>query len=213
MRVASTLLMLGLLACTKAGSTSEPISNPPPGAKLPPAPIGPAPVVQITSVTLGENCGVAAAAQGSAIQPSEEERKRAPRGESEADSSGKSSGCDPTTMALSVTGAPSGAPQTIRIKKVELFDDKGTLIGELTWRGPTLWAKDGYFSAWDQTVATSQELSVTYNLSSPNWSKVPDRWNRSFTLKVALTASTANGSAQHESHIEAPASIPAAVET
>ena len=46
-------------------------------------------------------------------------------------------------MQLSVIGAPGGTPIQLRVKRVELLDDKGNLIGELTPRSPTIWSQDG----------------------------------------------------------------------
>jgi len=214
MRVASTLFVLGLLGCTKAGSTSEPIGNPPPGAKMPPAP--PAITIQMSSVTLAEDCGAAAVHPPAPDSTGQSERKRAPRAESEADSDERAKSqrrCEQTSMQLSLTGAPSGSPVQLGVKKVGLFDDKGTLIGELTSRDPSVWSATGAYVPWDQTVAPTKTLAVTYMLSAPNWSKVGNRWDRSYTLKAVLTVGGADRSVEREVRIESPAQLPADVET
>ncbi len=211
MRVASTLLMLGLLGCTKAGPSSDPITNSPPGAKPPPA-VAPV-TLQITAVTLGEDCGFVAA-PAPAAPAGQSERKRAPGAERQADM-GESAkrACKHSSMQLAITGAPSGSPQTVSVKKVELFDEKGTLIGELAWRNATVWSQDGTYSAWDQTVAASQALSVSFQLSAPDWSKVVDRYGHSFTVKAVLTVGGADRSVQREVRADAPAALPPDVET
>jgi len=213
MRGSMTLLsfaLAGLLGCTKAGSTSDPISNPPPGARPPPAVVAGV-ALQISAATLGEDCGFVA---DPAPTGDRSERKRAAGSESEADMGERAKrACQHSSMQLAVTGAPTGAPQTVRVKKVELFDDKGTLIGELAWRDPTVWKQDGTYGAWDQMVAASQALSVSYQLSAPDWSKVANRWDRSFTLKAVLTVDGADRSVQREVHVDAPVALPPDVET
>jgi hypothetical protein len=116
-------------------------------------------------------------------------------------------------MQLAVTGAPSGSPQTVSVKKVELFDEKGMLIGELAWRNPTVWSQDGSYAAWDQTVAASQALSVSFQLSAPDWSKIADRYDRRITLKAVLTVGGADRSVQRDVQVDAPAALPPDVET
>ena len=143
MRTTSTLLIIGLLACTKGGATSDPVgvvpgAKPGPGAK--PATRGELTVI-ITAVTLAGDCG------GRRSEPAQEsERKRAP--DSDSDRSEAQAACEQTSMQLSVTGAVSGAPIQLRVKRVELIDDKGNLIGVTTLRSQTAVTAVEEFYQW-----------------------------------------------------------------
>ncbi len=116
-------------------------------------------------------------------------------------------------MQLSVI-APAGATASqLTVKKVELFDDKGVLIGEVTPRTPTVWAQDGTYKSWDQQVAAGQELSVSYALTQPPWGAVHERWNRTYVLKAVITVGGADRSVQRDVHVAAPAMLPPDVRT
>ncbi len=204
MRTRSALLLLGLVACTKAGPSSEPIANPSPGAKPPPA--APSLTVQITAVTLGDDCGSLGA------PAAEMDRKRGPGADHDASDDWQQP-CEQTSMQLAVTGAPTGDPTKLSVKKVELYDDKGTLIGELTSRNPTVWAPTGTYGPWDQMVAPAQALSVSYALSAPDWRKAGKRYDRNYTLKAVLTIGSSDRSVQRDVRVDAPAPLPAMVDT
>jgi hypothetical protein len=209
MRTRSALLLLGLLGCTKAGPSSEPITNPSPGAK--PPPVAPSLAVQITAVTLGDDCGsVGLPARSATPADAEMDRKRGPGADHDAD---WQQPCEQTSMQLAVTGAPTGDPTKISVKKVELYDDKGTLIGELTSRNPTVWAQTGTYGPWDQMVAPAQALSVSYALSAPDWRKAGKRYDRNYTLKAVLTIGSSDRSVQRDVRVDAPAPMPAMVDT
>jgi hypothetical protein len=224
MRIASTLLFLALAACTKAGSTDS--VGVTPGAKPGPAP-APAPktvpgsdaTVAITSVTLAGDCGGSptppspSAAQESERrrEPSKSERKRAPGSEREDEAQQRI--CEQTSMQLSIKGAAAGSPLQLRVKTIELFDDKGTRLGELTPRAPTVWSQDGQYRPWDQSVAPATELSVSYVLSAPDWSKIGDRWSHGYVVKAVITVGATDRTVQRDVHLTAPATLPPDVET
>lgn len=116
-------------------------------------------------------------------------------------------------MQLSVI-APAGATASqLTVKKVELFDDKGVLIGEVTPRAPTVWAQDGTYKPWDQQVAAGQQLSVSYALSQPPWGEVTGRWNRTYVVKAVITVGGADRSVQFDVHVAAPTMLPPNVRT
>ena len=116
-------------------------------------------------------------------------------------------------MQLSVLASAGVNASQLAVKKVELFDDKGVLIGELTPRAPMVWAQDGTYKAWDQAVTEGQELSVSYTLSPPPWGQVTERWNRTYVLKAVITVGGADRSVARSVHVEAPAMLPPNVRT
>lgn len=102
--------------------------------------------------------------------------------------------CEQTTMQLSVRST-SSAPTNIRIKRVELVDEHGKLLGRLDARAPVVWASDAY-KPWDQTVAPGATLAASYALSAPPWEQVEGgRWgaaSRTFQLRVTLAIGDAD---------------------
>jgi hypothetical protein len=116
-------------------------------------------------------------------------------------------------MQLSVVAPAGGAATQLTVKKVELFDDKGALIGVLTPRTPTVWAEDGTYKAWDQAVAPGQELAVSYALSQPPWGTVTERWNRTYVLRAVVTVGGGDRSVQRDVHVAAPTMLPPNVRT
>lgn len=102
--------------------------------------------------------------------------------------------CEQTTMQLSVRST-AGAPTSIRIKRVELVDEHGTLIGQLDARAPVVWVSDAY-KPWDQTVAPGATLAASYALSAPPWEQLEGgRWgaaSKSFQLRVTLAVGEAD---------------------
>lgn len=168
---------------------SVPAVAPTPPAKPPrPAPKA-SPRVELTAVTLADDCG------GSTPRPpvrgvtasksSEMDADEAPAAGARARGARR---CEQTSMQLAII-VPSGTSATkIRVKSVKLFDDAGTLVGTLTASKPTVWStKTSTYEAWNEAVAASGTLNVSYVLSQPAWSRVKDRWNKTFTLKVVVS--------------------------
>ena len=213
-------MVVGLVACTKAGSTQDPALPPeptfaqPPEAKMPPPTPAPPPppatvsrvTVQMTSATLADDCG------GGPPAP-KAKAKSALKADESASGGRARRACDQSSMQLSVVAAPGGSPTLLTVKKVELFDDKGALIGELTPRTPTVWSQNGTYQAWDGTIAPAQELAVSYALSQPPWGNVTSRWNRTYVLKAVLTVGGGDQAVQRDVQIAAPTFLPPNVKT
>ena len=200
MRIASALIAIALFGCTKEHPGSDP--SPTPGVK---APAPAAVTVAITAVSLAGDCGQPAA-------DSTVETKRASERDSDRAELRKAA-CEQTSMQLAVTGAAGTQPIQIRVKRVELFDDKGALIGQLSPRTPTVWSQDGTYRPWDQLVPPAQALSVSYALSEPPWGAVTERWNRTYVLRATITVGATDQTIQRDVHVAAPASLPPDVET
>jgi hypothetical protein len=177
----------------------------PPIIQPAPTPAAAKVTVGLTAVTLADDCGApAGAAKKRSDEPS---RNRGAAGAT-------ARRCEQTSMQLSVTAAADSQPTTITIKKVELFDDHGTSLGELTPRAPTKWSTNGVYEAWDQKVATGAQLSVSYLLTQPPWHQVQSRWNRTFTLKVTVTIGGTDQAVQKDVHLKSPpTSLPPNVRT
>lgn len=98
--------------------------------------------------------------------------------------------CPQTSMQLSLTATAGAAATTVQVKRVELLDAQGTVIGELTARTPTAWKGDAY-APWDQVVAPGQQLAASYALSSPNWDAMEGgAWaqrGKTFQLRVIVS--------------------------
>lgn len=153
--------------------------------------------VVITAVTLADDCGGGGGA-------------KADQGAGKREMSAKRA-CQQSSMQLSVNGGDGGA---VQVKKVELVDDKGAVVGELKARAPTVWTEGGAYVPWDENVGAGQRLQVSYALSQPNWDAVPNRWNRRFTVRAVISIAGADQTAQKEVGVESlPTSLPANVKT
>lgn len=205
-------------ACTKAGTGQEsPPGEPspgkptpgvsptaptaPPAKTIPPAPNA---KVELTAVTLADDCGGSppwspptkqAAKQDSARPDSKAKAKRR---------------CEQTSMQLSITAADAS---NLKVKKVELFDDKGTSLGTLAASKPTKWSEaSASYEAWDETFAPGS-ISVSYVLAQPAWDGIADRWNKTYTLKTVVSIGGADQSASKDVTLSAPTTLPPNVKT
>jgi hypothetical protein len=229
MRSAFVWVFVGLVGCTKVGASQDPSEPPdeqqqfaqPPGAKMPPPSTGTPPktaatkvTILMTSATLADDCGTPPPAKAkSATWAKDEVAAKADMDDTSRKAKRKRS-CEQSSMQLSVKSDATGGAATLAVKKVELFDDQGKLLGELTPRDPGVWAPDGSsYNAWDQRVAPGTELSVSYALSQPPWGTVTERWNRTYVLKAVVTVGGTDQAVQHEVHIEAPTFLPPNVKT
>jgi hypothetical protein len=224
------LVLAGLCfvgACGAAAAEREALEAPQKIMKVPP----PAPAkvaVTMTAATLAEDCGgtapIAPPPTKFAKPPSSGARAEsddpAPgpsraRGDVSAGYAGRARmRCEQTSMQLSVIAGSGVAPTSIRVKKVELVDDTGKLIGTLTPSAPTVWSDaDGIYKPWAQTVSPDTKLSVSYALSKPDWSGVKDRASHSYVLRAVIVVGGADQTVQREAHIAAPTIMPPNVRT
>lgn len=101
--------------------------------------------------------------------------------------------CDQTSMQLSLKASPGTGATSVRVKKVELLDHRGTFLAELDWRKPTRWNGDAY-EAWNESIEAGRTLSASYTLGAPDWDGLTgSRWNahtRTFQLRVTLAVGT-----------------------
>lgn len=195
-------VVLLLAACSKA----EPTSGDPrePGV----APASPEVDVVLAGVTLADDCGDGVDVKPPAPPPSAAGSSAgsssvpvAPAASSERVSAGACApgmvcgvpprACEQTAMQLAVR-VPAGAPATtLRIKRVELLDDKGAVLGTLAARAPSKWDGKAAYLPWNEAIpAGKDDFAISYKLSSPDWNALTGgRWNaaaRRFALRVTV---------------------------
>ena len=233
MRALAVVIALG--ACTKAGPRNEPTTQPPTAGVAPittttpppPATVGEVTVV-MTAATLADDCGGSppwgpptASYDPPPVQPKGITR---PVGKAESEyadidaSKSKSKSmarrrCEQTSMQLAVTAA-GGSPAKLQVKKVELFDQSGKSLGVLAASKPTRWSdKSSSYEAWDESVVPDQKLSVSYVLAQPNWDAVPDRMNKTYTVKAIVTVDGGDRAVSKDVEVRAPTILPPGVKT
>ena len=166
--------------------------------------------VQMTAATLAGDCD----GGGPSIPTStKKERAAAKSDEAEPRKSKAKRRCEQTSMQLSVIASAGTEATNVRVKKVELFDETGKLLGELVPRTPTVWSEIDTYVAWDERVTPPTSLSVSYALSQPDWSKIEDRWNRTFVVKAVVTVGGSDQTVQRDVQVAAETSLPPGVKT
>lgn len=172
--------------------------------------------VQLTSATLGDDCGEGEPLPSSppALAPkkkasSEYMEDRPGQGASRA----ARRACEQTSLQLAIVAPADGAPTSLRVKKVELYDDKGKLVGVLTPRTPRVWTASGAYESWDQKIAPGTALAVSYPMTKPDWAKVRNRFDRTYTVKVVVSIGNADQALQHDVYLAGEARLPPDVVT
>ena len=201
----------GVIGVTGAALAAELHQGPPksPGE----AATTPRIIVEMTAATLADDCG--GAVPGSPpVKKSRSENAPERQDASTRHGARARRQCEQTSMQLSVV-AEAGVPATtLRVKKVELFDENGVRVGTLTPRSPTRWsATRGTYEAWDETIVPAESLSVSYALSQPDWAAVTERWNKTFVVKAVVTVGGADRTVEHDVYVSAETSLPPNVRT
>ncbi len=157
---------------------------------------GPTPevVVELASVTLGDDCGNALPPPAKLADAKDaQERRRAPDADLDAARSSGHNDCAQTSMQLLLKTNAATKATTIKIKKVELLDDKGKLLEVMASRLPSKWNGKKY-DKWTEAVGPSETLQTSYILATPNWDKlVKGRYNaqtKKFLVRVTVTVGT-----------------------
>ncbi len=177
-----------------------PTTTPPPATQV---------TVELTAVTLADDCGGTAPHGAPAVKA---KAKSAEAAKSDRDDSGKSEArrCEQTSMQLAITAADAAR---ITVKSVELFDDAGKSLGPLTASKPTRWSDNGLYETWDELAPAGTMINVSYVLQQPAWGRIGDRWNRTYTLKSVLTIGGVDRAASKQVTLSAPATLPPNVKT
>ena len=77
--------------------------------------------------------------------------------------------CDQSVLQLQLVAAATATATTIAIHKIELLNNAGSILGELTSRSPKQWLAAGKYAAWDQKIAGGATIKASYALSAPLW--------------------------------------------
>lgn len=165
--------------------------------------------VQMTAATLGDDCGGGRPSVPTKIEKTE----KSDRSNSVSPKGKRKRRCEQTSMQLSVVASADVAATDMRVKKVELFDESGKLVGELVPGTPAVWSETGAYVPWNEKIAPAKTLSVTYALSEPDWSKVSDRWNQTFVVKAVVTVGGVDQTVEHDVEAAAETSLPPGVKT
>lgn len=166
--------------------------------------------VTMTAVTLADDCGGIPPARPPAHVASDaakDETKDAAKAKRKADQ-----GCEQSSMQLSLVAAGEGAALPVRVKLAELFDEAGTKLGNLAVSSPTAWSEAvGAYQPWDQMIAATQTLAVSYVLGRPDWKSVAQRANQVYVLKAVISVGTGDQTVQHD--VTTPTILPPNVKT
>jgi hypothetical protein len=157
------LLLVSTLTLSCGGSPSAPNKPDPHPQPDPHVTAGPVDL-SIASVTLADDCGTGPTASPLSAAPA----GAVPMGDSSlfaGAASRAARACEQSSVQLRVANKTE-VPSKITIKKIELLDESGAVIGELTPRDASQWSGDTY-QPWDEQVAANQVLQVSYALSRP----------------------------------------------
>jgi hypothetical protein len=190
----SLLLATFALSCTSKATPTKapPISNTPPPANV---------EVSIASVTLADDCNsppTTAPAEAAARS------QRPPPDDVTAGASLAEMGdraCEQSSVQLRVANGTS-AMSTVAIKKIELLDENGAVIRELTARDASQWTNNSY-QPWNQQIDAAQTLQVSYALSAPSALA-----GGTYTVRVTVAAGDGERTLQQKTTLEAEASMP-----
>ena len=149
--------------------------------------------VELAAVTLADDCGDPEPAVPAARAPAKSAPADAPMA-AESCAAGQNCGgfardeCEQTSMQLAFKASAGAKSATVRVKRVELLDADGGVLGELRWRGAKLWSNNQYV-AWNQIIGPNEAVSATYSLASPDYEAFGGRWSaheKTFQLRVTV---------------------------
>jgi hypothetical protein len=123
-------------------------------------------VIAVASITLADDCP--SESKTASIEAEPKAKSKADRGNSPAKR--EAAACVQTAVQLDLRSSATAAT-TITLRKVELVDATGKVLGELTPRAPDRWTDEGSYVAWDQALAAGATLKASWPLSSPDWAK------------------------------------------
>jgi len=136
--------------------------------------------VEVSSISLADDCGGDEAASRSALVA----------GDCAPDSDCGGGWCDQTTMQLSIKAGSGGAATEVRVVKVELLDDAGAVVSTLAARSPQRWDEaSGGYVPWDGAVAPGATFGTSFELTAPAWEELPGgRWGSGpFQARVTVS--------------------------
>ena len=196
---------LFLALATAALSCGAPVTDPT-------LPTGEPVQISIAAVTLADDCGTGPRTPPAPETASIQKRSTSRAGQGaasvayDADRIAAARACEQSSLQLRVENG-TGAPATIAIRKIEIIDEDGAMVGELTARDPSRW-KDDTYQPWDERIGADQVMQVSYALSQPYVHA-----GESYTVRVTVVAGGDERTVERRAMIEAPASLPPGVVT
>jgi hypothetical protein len=148
----------------------------------------------LSSVTLAQDC----ATQG--------EPGGAFAGDCAEDSDSCGGWCTQSSLQIHLVAGAEGEEVPFEIVSVRVVDSESHLVGALSTRNARVFADDGYAS-WDQTIAPSETLDVTYDTTAPDWYASGARlgWGETYDVEVVVRIDgverTLHGQAMREPEI------------
>ncbi len=186
------LLALAGLA-SSCGSTAPPTTSPPTETR--------GLDVSIASVTLADDCGTGPTQAPAAAPADDASAHVGDREMSGVSMSQAKRACEQSSIQLRIANGTADASH-VAIQRVELIDAAGDVVAELISREPSQWADDMY-QAWDEQVAPSAVLQVSYALSAADVTR-----SGSYTVRVTVAAGGDARTLEQRTTIEAEASMP-----
>lgn len=150
--------------------------------------------VTLASVTLAQDCAPAGAGEPGIA------------GDCAEDSDSCGGWCQQSSLQLHITATADGTEVPFEIVSVRVTDPDAALVGSLTTRSPRVFTEDSY-TPWDETIAPSDDLSVTYDTSAPDWYASGARlaWGTVYEVEVVVRVDgverTLHGEAMREPEI------------
>jgi hypothetical protein len=198
MHVRSTLFLALAAAVASCGGSPQPDTTPPHNKadKLD---------VTIASVTLADDCGTGPTAVPpvadveAASEADEPARSLAGPGSYSRVAGDRA--CEQSSIQLRVANG-SKAESKVAIHKIEVVDESGEVVAELTARAPHRWDGDTY-QAWNEAVAPSETLQVSYALTAPYVAR-----GATYTVRVTVGAGNDERTLEQKTTLEAEASLP-----
>lgn len=222
MRTRLVFALVGSLGCTSpsAVDNAQPVTPAPntvapstvaPNTKPEPEPVAAAITVEMTAATLADDCGggpnTPPRAPSAKATTTLEQRDDAPR------KSKAKRRCEQSSIQLAITAPAGSEPAELAVRSVELRLESGTSIGKLDVREPSVWSEAEGYMPWNQRIEAGQDLSVSYALTEPDWSKVEDRWNQTYKVVAVLSIGGSDRTVQQSVAVDAPTSLPPGVKT
>jgi hypothetical protein len=180
-----SLLVALSLGCTKATSTNDQGVAPQPK----PQTVGDV-TVEIAGVTLGDDCG--AGSMPPPPMPAAPATRAAPKPGDPPSvvADNNRYRCQQTSVQLAIHATNTAGATPVKIKKVELLDADGKVLGELAASSPMRWSDKGTYEAWDQNIAPNEQAAISYMLASPAWNSMEGgqygQANKMFQLRVTV---------------------------
>jgi hypothetical protein len=187
-------LFLALVSLTACGASTEPDTTTPPTNQHDTVEIS------IASVTLADDCGGGPTADFAEPPAAADEPARGAAMKSQAISAGDRA-CAQSSIQLRIAN-PTDEASAIALQKIEVVDASGALVAELTARAPSRWV-DSAYQAWDELIAPSEVLQVSYALSAPYLAR-----GATYTVRVTLASGDDQRTLEQKTTLQAEASLP-----